>query len=115
MRPPFKKTGKGPWSERVLDQGLPYIGSDESDIRQVFSEADLLIAKGLYSVLNIPIWYSGDVIGSLNLLHHRKAYDGVDDRWIWLMSSICTPIFVSLQNFAKENTASLDISTLDSV
>ncbi|MEJ8813109.1 GAF domain-containing protein [Variovorax ureilyticus] len=111
----FKATGKGPWSAHVLEQGLPYIGSNEQDIRTVFSEADLLIERGLHSVLNLPIWFEGGVIGALNLLSHRHAYDQVDGRMIELVSAICAPVFLSAKEAEQGAAASLDISSLDSV
>lgn len=111
----FKTTGKGPWSARVLDQGLPYIGSNETDIRSVFSEAELLIERGLHSVLNLPIWCAGSVIGSLNLLHHRHAYDDVDARVMHLVSSICTSAFLLAKEAGQGAAASVDIARLESV
>ncbi|SEE69687.1 GAF domain-containing protein [Burkholderia sp. WP9] len=111
----YKTTGKGPWSARVLDQGLPYIGSDEADIRCVFSEAELLIERGLHSVLNVPIWCAGNVIGSLNLLHHRHAYDHVDEQLIHLVSGICAPLFLLEKTREQDTAASVDPSGLESV
>lgn len=111
----FKATGKGPWSARVLDQGLPYIGSNETDLRTVFSEAELLIQHGLHSVLNLPIWFDGKVIGSLNLLHHQQAYDGTDERLIHLVSGLCTSVYLQEKGAALVAAASLDPSGLESV
>lgn len=111
----FKATGKGPWSARVLDQGLPYVGSNEADIRSVFSEAELLIEHGLHAVLNLPIWSSGQVIGSLNLLHHRHAYDGVDQGLISLVSGLCTPVFLLAKAAEQDAAAGIDPAQLDSV
>lgn len=111
----FKATGKGPWSARVLDQGLPYTGSNEADLRTVFSEAELLIAHGLHSVLNLPIRFDGKVIGSLNLLHHRHAYDGIDERLIHLVSGLCTSVFLREKEAAVVAARSLDPSGLESV
>lgn len=111
----FKATGKGPWSARVLDQGLPYIGSDENDLRTVFSEAEWLIGHGLHSVLNLPIWFDGQVIGSLNLLHHRHAYDGTDERLIQSVSGLCTSAFLQEKERALAAAESLDRSGLQSV
>ncbi|SEB03573.1 GAF domain-containing protein [Variovorax sp. YR216] len=111
----FKATGKGPWSARVLEQGLPYIGSNEEDIRTVFSEAELLIERDLHSVLNLPIWSAGGVVGALNLLSHRHAYDQIDEQLIELVSGICVPVFLSAREAEQGAAASLDISKLDSV
>ncbi|WP_175720164.1 GAF domain-containing protein [Burkholderia anthina] len=111
----FKATGKGPWSTRVLDQGLPYIGNNEADIRSVFSEAELLIERGLHSVLNLPIWATGRVIGSLNLLHIQDAYAHVDERVMHLVSGICVPTFIFSRDGQQEAAASVDRSKLESV
>lgn len=111
----FKATGKGPWSTRVLDQGMRYIGSNADDIRSVFSEADALIARGLHSVLNIPVWSAGAVVGSLNLLSHQAAYDAVSQPVIELIAAICAPIFLAEKEAAVRAVAGLDTSTLDSV
>lgn len=111
----FKATGKGPWSAQVLDQGMPYIGSHEADIRRVFSEAELLIEHGLHSVLNLPIWSEGQVIGSLNLLHHRHAYDAVDPRLISLVCGLCTPVFMRAKVAEQDSAAGIDPAQLDSV
>jgi hypothetical protein len=111
----FKATGKGPWSARVLDQGLGYIGSNENDIRSVFSEADALIARGLHSVLNIPVWSSGAVLGSLNLLSHKAAYDEVAQPVLELVAAMCAPVFLAEKEAALRAVATLDTSHLDSV
>ncbi|MFT4193660.1 GAF domain-containing protein [Ottowia sp.] len=111
----FKATGRGPWSVQVLEQGLPYVGSDEADIRTVFSEADLLIERGLHAVLNIPIWFDAGVIGSINLLGHRHAYDQVSEPLIDLMAGLCTPVFIREREAAQDAALSLDRSGLDSV
>ncbi|MFZ4289174.1 GAF domain-containing protein [Variovorax sp. HJSM1_2] len=111
----FKATGKGPWSSRVLDEGLVYVGSHENDIRSVFSESEMLIQHGLHSVLNIPIWFGGEVIGSLNLLNHRAAYDHVSPPLLALIAAMCTPVFLAEKSNALEAVAGLDISKLDSV
>lgn len=111
----FKTTGKGPWSLQVLDQGLPYVGSDERDIRSVFSEAEILIDRGLNSVLNVPIWSAGVVIGSLNLLHHKHAYDHLDKRLIYMVSAICAPAFLLAREVELGTITSVDMSKLDSV
>lgn len=111
----FKTTGKGPWSTRVLDHGLTYIGSDETDIRSVFSEADALIARGLYSVLNIPVWFGGEVVGSLNLLSHKAAYGHVTQPVPELIAAMCAPIFLAEKEAALSAVATLDTSALDGV
>ena len=111
----FKATGKGPWSVQVLDEGRAYIGSDEADIRKVFSEAELLIGRGLHSVLNLPVWGAGAVVGSLNLLSRRHAYDQADGRMIELVAGICAPVFMLARDAERGAATGIDVSGLDSV
>lgn len=111
----FKATGKGPWSDRVLDQGLPYIGRDEADIRTVFSEAEDLVARGLHAVLNIPVWYGGEVLGSINILGPRGAYNDVPEALIHLVAGVCVPALTSARESAREAAHGIDSASLQSV
>lgn len=111
----FKATGNGPWSRHVLEQGLLYVASDEDDVRSVFSEAPMLIERGLQSAFNIPVRYQGRVIGSLNLLAGRKAYDHADRDLAALIAGMCTPVFIEEMQAAQAAAAAVDRSGLDSV
>lgn len=68
-----------PWTQRVLKEGQPYLGSRKEDMK-VFSEHAFLATIGCESVLNLPIRSSssGDIIGSLNLLGAEHHYDQAD-------------------------------------
>lgn len=111
----FKATGAGPWSRHVLEQGQFYIASNEDDVRTVFSEASLLIDRGLHSAFNIPVRHAGRVIGSLNLLNHRHAYDQVDQDLATVVAGICAPVFLQAVSAAQAAVADVDRSQLDSV
>lgn len=62
------------WTERVLRRGEPYIGYTPEDLRTVFFDYELLWSIGCGSVLNMPVVWSGRVLGSLNVLHRPGWY-----------------------------------------
>ncbi|CAB3674797.1 GAF domain-containing protein [Achromobacter piechaudii] len=111
----FKATGNGPWSRHVLEQGQMYVASNEDDVRTVFSEAPMLIERGLQSAFNIPVRYQGRVVGSLNMLAGRHAYDGVDRELAAVIAGMCAPIFVAEMQDAQAAAAQIDRAGLDSV
>ncbi len=63
-----------PWMQQVMHRGLPYIGRDAEDIREVFFDHELILSLGCRSVLNIPIRWQGQTLGTLNLLHQENWY-----------------------------------------
>lgn len=64
-----------PWMEQVLLRGEPYIGYTREDLKSVFFDHELLWSIGCGSVLNMPVVWSGTVLGSLNMLHQAGWYD----------------------------------------
>lgn len=111
----FKATGQGPWSQHVLQQGRIYVARDEYDVRTVFSEAPALIAQGLVSSLNIPVRHAGQVVGSLNLLAGRHAYDEADHDLAALIAGLCAPVFLQEVAAAEASGDAVDRTSLDSV
>ncbi|MNT95046.1 hypothetical protein D3C72_2368470 [compost metagenome] len=91
------------------------MASNEDDVRSVFSEAPMLIERGLHSAFNIPVRYQGRVIGSLNLLAGRKAYDHADRDLAALIAGLCTPVFIEEMQDAQAAAAAVDRAGLDSV
>ncbi|MET3906054.1 hypothetical protein ABID59_000375 [Bradyrhizobium sp. S3.3.6] len=73
-----KRLAPGPWTEAVLDRGEAYIGRTQDDLRNVFSDHELITSLGCASVLNMPVRWRGRTLGSLNLLHEAGWYDEDD-------------------------------------
>ncbi|EHK63387.1 GAF domain-containing protein [Achromobacter arsenitoxydans] len=111
----FKATGNGPWSRLVLEEGQFYVASNEDDVRTVFSEAPMLIDRGLQSAFNIPVRHQGRVIGSLNMLAARHAYDDADQALASVVAGLCAPVFIEAMKDAQSAVAGVDRSALDSV
>src|SRR4051812_45591579 len=67
-----KPTGDFPLKHRLLVEGEPYIGHTAEDIRWAFFDHDLIFSLGCESVLNMPVRWRGQTLGSLNLLHRAR-------------------------------------------
>ncbi len=70
-----KTMGETPWGAQVLRQGLPYLGADKAGIRWAFYDHALIESMGLGSVINLPVRYNGETIGTFNLLDVEHHYD----------------------------------------
>ena len=64
-----------PWMQRVVHGGDPYIGRTREDIRDAFFDYELIWSLGCESVLNMPVRWRGETLGTLNLLHRAGHYD----------------------------------------
>ena len=62
------------WMQRVIGAGLPYVGRTREDIREVFYDHELIWSLGCESVLNYPVRWRGQTVGTLNLLHRAGFY-----------------------------------------
>jgi transcriptional regulator with GAF, ATPase, and Fis domain len=63
-----------PWMQQVMQRGLPYIGRNADDLRDVFYDHELIASLGCRSVLNIPLRWRGQTLGTLNMLHEENWY-----------------------------------------
>ena len=62
------------WTRRIFAERRPYIGRDAADIRAVFPDHELIASLGCASVLNLPVVWAGQVLGTINLLHEMGWY-----------------------------------------
>ncbi|MEO8715914.1 MAG: GAF domain-containing protein [Acetobacteraceae bacterium] len=60
--------------QRVIGRGEPYIGRTREDIEAVFYDHALIASLGCESVLNVPVRWRGETLGTLNLLHRAGWY-----------------------------------------
>jgi hypothetical protein len=74
-RKPINRTH---WFQRVLGDGVPYIGRTHEDIADVFFDHALIRSLGCESVLNVPVRWNGRSIGTINLLHEAGWYGEAD-------------------------------------
>ncbi|HEX3347619.1 MAG TPA: GAF domain-containing protein [Acetobacteraceae bacterium] len=79
------------WMQRVIGGGEPYIGRTREDIREVFFDYDLIWSLGCESVLNMPVRWRGQTLGTLNLLAEAGHYTEAHVLPVRLMAHLALP------------------------
>jgi len=62
------------WMRRVIHGGEPYIGRTCEDIAAHFFDHELIHSLGCDSILNMPVRWRGETMGTLNLCHRAGHY-----------------------------------------
>ncbi|MBN8889141.1 MAG: histidine kinase [Acetobacteraceae bacterium SCN 69-10] len=86
-----KPVTDSPWMQRVIFGGEPYIGRTREDIKEVFFDYELIWSLGCESVLNMPVRWRGQTIGTLNLLHQAGWYSEDDIATTRLFAHLALP------------------------
>ena len=79
------------WMATVVHGGRPYIGRSRDDIRDVFYDYELIWSLGCESVLNVPVRWRGQTLGTLNLLHRAGHYTEADIPRVRLAAYLALP------------------------
>ena len=79
------------WMKQVLVRGEPYIGYTADDLKTVFFDHEILASIGCGSVLNMPVVWSGTVLGSLNMLHQEGWYNDAHLPMARLFAQLAAP------------------------
>ncbi|MBP2563435.1 GAF domain-containing protein [Neorhizobium galegae] len=69
-----KHMGPTPWGEKVIDRQEAFLGPDPEAIIWAFYDHELIFSLGLGAVINIPVVYNGETIGTMNLLDKSGGY-----------------------------------------
>ncbi|MFV0372979.1 GAF domain-containing protein [Microbacterium sp.] len=69
------------WFEQVVRGGHPFLGPDTEAVRSFFFDSSTIESLGCGAIINVPVRYRGETIGSINFLDAEGAYDAssVDD------------------------------------
>ncbi|MEM6461876.1 MAG: GAF domain-containing protein [Pseudomonadota bacterium] len=62
------------WTIQVLDKKQNFVANDINAIADVFDDHTLIQSLGCESVLNVPIVFGGEVLGTINMLHVAGFY-----------------------------------------
>ncbi|MGJ7612898.1 MULTISPECIES: GAF domain-containing protein [unclassified Variovorax] len=98
-----KPVTDSPWMQQVMQRGLPYIGRNADDLREVFYDHALIDSLGCRSVLNIPLRWQGQTLGTLNLLHEENWYGTQHIEPARVFAQLAVPAVMALQS--KETMA----------
>jgi transcriptional regulator with GAF, ATPase, and Fis domain len=92
-----KPMGSTPWGELVLKRREPFLGTDMEAIRWAFSNHESIKAKGMGSVINIPIVYDAETIGTMNLLDAEHHYKPDDVSKVHCLASLLIPAMMAVR------------------
>ena len=82
------------WSDHVLRDGKVFCANDAAGIRAAFDDHHTILGLGLASVLNIPVVFNGDVIGTMNLLHEAGWYTKADEATGLALAAFLVPVLL---------------------
>lgn len=69
-----KPLSVGKWSETVIERREPFIANSFADMKEVFNDWEISEGLGLGAIVNVPIFYRGEVLGTANVLNVPGAY-----------------------------------------
>ena len=84
------------WMQTIIGRGEPYIGRTRDDIREVFYDYELIWSLGCESVLNLPVRWRGQTMGTLNLLHRAGYYDESHVEPVRLLAHLALPALLMI-------------------
>jgi hypothetical protein len=79
------------WMQRVIHGGEPYIGRSRADIAEYFFDHELIHALGCDSILNMPVRWRGETMGTLNLCHRAGFYNDRHLPQVKLIAQLALP------------------------
>lgn len=62
------------WYEQVVLGGKPFLGPGRDAVRAFFFDSDVIESLGCGAIVNVPVRYDGETIGSINFLDREGAY-----------------------------------------
>jgi hypothetical protein len=90
-----KPIPSGPWADRLISQRRCYIGYSKEDLKEVFFDHEALWAIGCESVMNVPVVWRGDTVGTFNVLGGPAQYDEKDAAEMMMLGQFAAPLFIA--------------------
>jgi hypothetical protein len=84
------------WMQRVIHGGEPYIGRTSEDIAEHFFDHALIQSLGCESILNMPVRWRGQTLGTLNLCHRAGHYSERDLPRLRLIAQLAVPALLKV-------------------
>ena len=69
-----KPINRSHWSQIVVEEKRTFVANDIEAIAAVFPDWELIRSLGCESVINVPIFIAGEMLGTVNLLHKAGYY-----------------------------------------
>lgn len=96
-----KHMGPTPWGDLVLKRKKHFVGSDMEAIRWAFFDHELIAGMGLGAVINIPVIYNGETVGTMNMLDAEHSYTEADAARVAGLANFLIPAYLAARFAAR--------------
>jgi GAF domain-containing protein len=91
-----RKVKRGtPWSRAVLDRGEVFVARDPDEVREAFADHALIESLGIGSIMNVPIAWAGQRLGTINISHDAGWFTADDERAGCVIAPFLVPSLVA--------------------
>src|SRR4051794_8086491 len=84
-----------PWGRVVLDRGEVFIARNPDEVRDAFSDYEIIFSLGIGSIMNIPLAYRGRRLGTMNISHDAGWFSDDDAASAKLIASFVVPSLIA--------------------
>lgn len=67
-----------PWRRVVLDRGEVFVARNPDEVREAFSDHELIASLGIGSIMNVPLAWNGRRLGTMNISHDADWFTEQD-------------------------------------
>lgn len=89
-----KPMASTPWGDLVIRQKKSFIATDRHAIRAAYFDHATIESLGCGSAISVPIVYSGNCLGALNLNHREGHYDEKHVSVVEAIAPLLVPILL---------------------
>lgn len=86
-----------PWGRHVLLERRVFIGEGEQAIAEFFNDHEAIRKLGLQSVINVPVVYANECLGTVNFLMPRPTVSAANVDSAQLAALLALPAFLALR------------------
>ncbi len=80
-----------PWSRAVLDRGEIFVARTPEEVRDAFSDYELIFSLGIGSIMNVPLAHRGRRLGTMNISHEAGWFTEQDASAALLIAPFAVP------------------------
>lgn len=81
-------------SHGALDQGEVFLAATKEDVRKAFFDHELIFSLGITAILNVPIRYCGQRLGTLNFCGEEGMYGARQVADAKVLAGLLTPVMI---------------------
>jgi GAF domain-containing protein len=90
-----KPKGGTEWGAKVLDRGETFLAATADDVRRVFADHELIFSLGIGAILNTPIRFRGQSLGTLNLCAEANYFREEDFATGRVLTGLLVPALIA--------------------